>query len=188
MTDKSRIFAAIAPPVEPIAATWEVSTVELIRRVYDVPSVAVRALGQLDRFGAIRIAPEFVGFDKEDVPWGKISTVYTRRLGDVLTNSALEREVERLRKTLPPVPGRKWVLEKAASALGELCRTALDKSGSEALDRGVVSEIEYRGGLGRKKTLAGGLVVTAVLGLVPDANRILVSTASERGGAVVEQV
>lgn len=186
MTDYSKILAAIDPPVEPLTSIWEVSAVGLVRRIYDVPSIASKALGQVDRLGAVRIGPDALGFDRDDVAWNKITVVRTRRMSEVLTDTALEREVERLRKTLPPVPGRKWVLEKVANALGDLCRSALDRAGSDALTRQIVSEVGYRGPLGRNRTLAGGLVATAVFGVVPEANRIVLATA-QRAGAEVDQ-
>lgn len=186
MSEKPRIAALLAPPMEPLTEPWEVSTGGLIRRLYDVPAVASKVLRQLDRFGAVRIAPTLVGFDNKDVPWVKIRSVQTRPLRDTLTETALDREVERLRKLLPPVPGRKWVLERAAAALGELSRAALDRTAAESVNRSVVASIEYSGGLGRKATMSAGLIVSAVLGLVPDANRILMDMAEQHGGATVQ--
>lgn len=185
MPDQSEILSAIQPPTEPLTTVWEVSVASLLRRLFDVPPIASKAVGQLDRLGAVRIGPATVGFDMDDVRWDRITAVRTQQMTTVLTASALDRELERVRKVLPPVPGRKWVLDKASAALGDLCRTALDRSGSEMLDRQVVSEIDYRGALGRPRTLTGGLLVAAVLGLVPEANHILLATA-ERAGARVE--
>ncbi len=186
MSNVSKVLASIEPPPNPLVSTWEVSAVGLIRRGYDVPSVAGKALGQLDRLGAIRIGPQYIGFDADDVEWDKITLIRTRRLSVVLTESALNREVGRVRKALPPVPGRKWALDKLSSTLGDLSRVALDRAGAESLDRVVVSELEYRGGLGRRRSLSGGFVVAAVLGLIPEANQLVLDTAQHRGGASVE--
>lgn len=186
MADTSKLLAGIEPPTEPLTSVWEISAVGLVRRIHDVPSIASKALGQIDRLGAVRIGPDALGFDRDDVAWHKITVVRTRRMTEVLTDTALEREVERLRKMLPPVPGRRWVLEKLAGALGDLSRMALDRAGSEALTRNVVSEVEYRGALGRNRTLAGGLVSTAVFGLIPEANQLVLAKA-QRVGAEIDQ-
>jgi hypothetical protein len=39
----------------------------------------VKALGLLDRFGALRLGPESIGFDDEDVDWAKVVRIHTRR-------------------------------------------------------------------------------------------------------------
>ncbi|HEY6737696.1 MAG TPA: hypothetical protein VI076_02515, partial [Actinopolymorphaceae bacterium] len=104
-------------PTFPVTEPWEVSIGELARRSGKVPKLAVKTLGLLDRFGAVRIGPDEIGFDDENVAWDKVVELRTRRLSDLITGSALDHEVERISGYLPPIPGRKWAIEKVIELL-----------------------------------------------------------------------
>ena len=110
----------IEPPAAPVTEVWELSVAEIVRRRDEVPSIASRALGLLDRFGAVRLSPELIGFDDDDVDWSRVVSVRTLPVTQVLSQTAVDRELERIRKLLPPVPGRKWVLSKVGDGIGEL--------------------------------------------------------------------
>lgn len=109
------------------------------------------------------------------------SQVRTRPIAEVLTQTALSREIERVRKVLPPVPGRKWVLTKVGEVLGDLALAAMTRAGREGTSRGVASELVCRAHLGRTRVVTGGMVVTAILTLVPAANESIVVTARSHG-------
>lgn len=179
-------FRVAGPTTCPPSEPWEVSVVQLLKSSMDVPVVAAKALGLLDRFGALRLSDEGVGFDNNDVDWAKITSVTCRRLTVVLTESGLEHEADRLRKLLPPLPGRKWVVDRCAQTLGGLARDALDRTVGERAQLSVVSGISYRRSLGRSKEMTAGLAVCAILGLVPSANDCILSTARRHGATVIE--
>lgn len=179
------ILDNILPPSVPIREPWELSIGDLIRRRYNVPGMADKALSCLDRCGALRLSPEVIGFDDCDVEWSKLQEIRTRPIAEALTRTALDREIERARKLLPPVPGRKWILHKVGEELGELCRAALSKRAPESSSRIVPSELLYRGTLGRTKVLSGGMVVTAMLTGIPGTATSIVSTARLHGIPIV---
>ena len=157
----------------------------LIRQRYSVPGPAQRTLAVLDRFGAIRLRPECLGYDDCDVEWTRLLEIRTRPLADALTQTALEREIERARKLLPPVPGRKWILHKVGGELGELCHAAINRRAAEKSAKPVPVELVYRGSLGRTKTTTGGMVVTAILAGIPGTADMIVETARSYGVPVV---
>lgn len=157
----------------------------LVRRRRDVPKLAGKALGLLDRFGALRLGPDSVGFDDEDVEWAKVVRVHTRPVVEVLTETAIRREMERVRKLLPPVPGRKWVLSKVGDGLERLAVAALDPA-SRPESRSVVSELSYRASFGRRKDLTPGLAVTTILAAMPAVNDSILVTARARGVEVAD--
>lgn len=92
--------------------------------------------------------------------------------------------MERLRKALPPVPGRKWVVNRAADGVSQLSQIALERAGGERSTKRIVAELEYRGGLGRRRSVEGGIVVAAVLAGIPGLNDALLATALQNGAAV----
>lgn len=180
------ILDGIPPPSAPATEPWELSLAGIIRRRYEVPSIAGKALGLLDRFGALRVGPESVGFDNRDVEWTNLVEVRTRPVAEVLTQTALDREIERVRKLLPPVPGRKWVLTKVGKVLGDLVLVAMTRVGREGSSRTVVSELVHRASLGRTHQITGGIVVTAILAAMPAANDSIIVTARAHGVEVLE--
>lgn len=180
------ILDGIPPPSAPISEPWELSIGGIVRRGHEVPSIAGKALGLLDRFGALRLRPESVGFDDQDVEWSRLVEVRIRPIAEVLSQNALNREIERVRKLLPPVPGRKWVLTKLGASLGELTRDAMTRVNPEGCSRTVVSELVYRGSLGRTRQITGGVIVSAILAAMPAANNSILVTAQSHAIAVVE--
>ncbi len=78
----------------------------LIGRHPRTPAVVQKLLGLLDGIGAVHLGPTEVGFDGEEIAWDKVVEIRTRNAFEVLTTTALEQEVDRVREFLPPVPGR----------------------------------------------------------------------------------
>jgi hypothetical protein len=196
----SRLF----PPPNPyLIEPWEVSLAALVDRVPHVPDIAVKALGMLDGFGAVHIGPQEVGFDGEEIEWDKVVCLRTRRVSDLISGAVLEAEVDRLRKYLPPVPGRKWAVTKAVDMLVVLSMVALEDQlavvtgivdGARSLDGAteqvtrdgrVVSEIVYKGWVRKEKELQAGLLASAVLGQVRGADHCLREMAAARRIPVV---
>lgn len=197
----SRLFP---PPSPYLMEPWEVSLAALVDKVPHVPDIAVKALGLLDGFGAVHIGPQKLGFDGEEIEWDKVVCLRTRRVSDLISGAVLESEVDRLRKYLPPVPGRKWAVTKAVDLLVLLCLVALEDQFEVAMgivdgargfddaaeqvtrDGRVVSEIVYRGWVRNEKELQAGVLASAVLGQVRGADHCLREMAAARGIPVVQ--
>ncbi|GAB3411726.1 hypothetical protein [Flindersiella endophytica] len=200
-THLSRLFQA---PTPYLTEPWEVSLASLVDKVPHVPDIAVKALGLLDGFGAVHIGPRKVGFDGDEIEWDKVVALRTRRVSDMISGAVLEREVDRLRQYLPPVPGRKWAVGKAVDLLVVLSMVALEDElefvlglvdGARDLDGAtdqvtrdgrVVSEIVYKGWVRKEKELQGGLLASAVLAQVHGADHCLREMAAARGIPVVQ--
>jgi hypothetical protein len=180
-----RILESIRPPAVPVEGTWSISLSSVINHVFSVPGLAVRALSALDRFGSMRLSATSIGFDSDDVDWSAVTQISTTRLADVLTDQALEREADRLKVLIPPLPGRKWILGKATAVLGGVSSAVLERVGHEALERPVVSEIAFKGRLGRRRSMSPGLLATALMGAYPTLMENITQIADRAGATVV---
>lgn len=176
-------LTSVAPPPVPVIEPWRLSIGVLLGRHPKTPALAHKAFGMLDRFGAVQLGPAGVGFDGEEIPWEKITEIRTRNAFEVMTTQALEQEVDRLREFLPPVPGRKWVVTKAAEALATVVLAALERgSVDQRLDElPLPVEIVYKGMLGRQRVQVGGLFAAATLAVVDRAAWSLETTAQQHG-------
>jgi hypothetical protein len=176
-------LTSIAPPPVPVTEPWRLSIGVLLGRHPRTPALAHKALGLLDRFGAVQLGPDAVGFDGEEIPWEKVTEIRTRNAFEVMTTEALEQEVDRLRQLLPPVPGRKWVVTKAAEAIATVVLAALERgSVDQRLDElAVPVEIVHKGMLGRQRLQVGGLFAAATLAVVEQASWSLAATAQQHG-------
>jgi hypothetical protein len=160
-------------PTAPADALWELSLAAYLRRRTDLPSLALKPLGLLDRYGEVAVGPDHMAFDGEDVPWGKAVRLVVRDVVEVVSDAAMAHEADKIRRMLPPVPGRKWVVDHAMALLGEFAAPQLTK----ARGGDVVSEVVYRGALGREKTVQAGVFAALVMATWPDVRNSLVATA-----------
>lgn len=180
-------LTSVAPPPAPAVEPWKLSTGTLIGRHPRTPSVVHRLLGMLDGLGAVHLGPAKVGFDGEEIEWAKVVEIRTRNAFEVLTTTALEQEVDRIREFLPPVPGRKWAVTKAAEALATVVLAALERgSVDQRLDTMTVpAQIVHRGMLGRQRTLDAGSFAAATLVVVGQVSDSIVATAERHGVPVL---
>ncbi|WP_045696349.1 hypothetical protein [Streptomyces rubellomurinus] len=177
-------LTSVAPPAVPAVEPWKLSVGTLLGRHPRTPAVAHKLLGLLDDYGAVHLGPEKVGFDGQEIDWDKVVEIRTRNAFEVLTTSSLERDVDRIREFLPPVPGRKWAVTKAGEALATVVLAALERGSVEQrLDELTVpARIVHRGGLlGRQHTLDAGSFAAAALVVVGPAAESLIATARQRG-------
>ncbi|MFI6154496.1 hypothetical protein ACIBCA_17625 [Kitasatospora sp. NPDC051170] len=176
-------LTSVAPPPVPALEPWKLSTGTLIARHPRTPAVVHRLLGMLDGLGAVHLGPAKVGFDGEEIEWAKVVEIRTRNAFEVLTTTALEQEVDRIREFLPPVPGRKWAVTKAAEALATVVLAALERgSVDQRLDTLTVpAQIVHRGLLGRQRTLDAGTFAAATLVVVGQVGDSLIATAEHHG-------
>ncbi|GAA1903461.1 hypothetical protein GCM10009716_11810 [Streptomyces sodiiphilus] len=183
---RTAVTAVPGPPEGPATEQWEFSVGSLISSLPKVPPGAAKALGVLDRLGSVRFGPESVGFDGEEIAWKDVLRIQQHNGADVLAGNSIEAEFERLRGLLPPVPGRKWAVGKAAGGLttvvGELRDRVLSDPGG-AYD--IACEIVHRGRFGREKSLHACMYSTAVLTLRPDFSAGLIATARAHGVQVL---
>jgi hypothetical protein len=167
----------IPTPTAPADALWELSLAAYLRRRTDLPALALKPLGLLDRYGEVAVGPDHMAFDGEDVPWGRAVRLVVRDVAEVVSDVAMAHEAEKIRRMLPPVPGRKWVVDHAMALLGEFAAPRLTK----ARGGDVVSEVVYCGALGREKTVQAGVFAALVMATWPDVRHSLVATARMHG-------
>ncbi|NUR26203.1 MAG: hypothetical protein HOV83_10215 [Catenulispora sp.] len=178
--DRAPKLKPLAMPSAPAEEPWQLSLAGYLRQSTDLPALALKPLGLLDRYGEIAVSPAEVSFDGEDVPWEKVIRLEVRDVLDVVTDAALEREAEKIRSMLPPVPGRKWVVDHAMALFGDIAGSFLGR----ARGGDVVSTVVYRGMLGREKTLQAGVFASLVMAGWPDVRRSLTATARSHGADV----
>ncbi|KDN84311.1 hypothetical protein KCH_41020 [Kitasatospora cheerisanensis KCTC 2395] len=166
-------------PEDPLTAPWEISLAGLIGRLPHVPGPAVRLLHLLDGLGQVAVGPDEVGFDGEAVAWGKVLEIRCHSTVDLLPDVVVEREVDRIREFLPPVPGRKWLVTKAAEGLLTLALAAT--AAAEREERSLPCELVVKNLIGRPKSVAGGLFAASALTLVPAAGDSILAEARRRG-------
>jgi hypothetical protein len=170
-------IAAAPTPMVPWANPWKCTLAGILLRRPGSALLTIHPLTLLDRFGALHLDAEQVGFDGEPHDWSKVAGVRLHAAFDLLTTRALEQEVDRIRALLPPVPGRKRVLMFLAENLATVLLAALDQ-GDDALGREIVGELQYRGRVPvSRHTARPGLFAAALLSLRPDINEALIGEA-----------
>jgi hypothetical protein len=167
-------IATLPMPTAPATDTWSISIGTLLGRSGNLPSIAAKALGLLDRFGRVSVGPAGLGIDSDDVPWSGITAVRTAPVSTVLGRDVVTRELDRIRGVLPPVPGRAAVLGHAESVLHALLARALVAPGGD-----VVSTLDCRGRLGRQRTITVGLAAALAIIAMPDVDRSIRATAEQ---------
>jgi hypothetical protein len=180
LRQKARM-ASIPRPAAPIAEAWQLSISGLIRQLPLVPSIAARLLRRLDRYGQVILTPDRVGFDDKSIPWNKIIELRLHPIAGVPPTVVVDREVDRIRELLPPVPGRKHAVAAAAEALLTLflagTQTAVQ---TERQPRNLPCEIVYRTRLGRRASLPAGIFAVGVLAAIPEVADSMTATAQAR--------
>ena len=178
-------LAAVPMPASPAGQPWTMSVASLVAGRAAVPAPAAKALHLLDRFGAVEVGPERVGFDGDDAAWASVTGVQLGPAGAVLTESALDAEVDRLKRMLPPLPGRGWVLGQVADVVGLLIGQVLPGDGRWA-SAPVVTAVECTGRLGRRHTVRPGMAASLLMTACPDVVRSVVATARAHGVPVAD--
>ncbi|QVQ53049.1 hypothetical protein J4H86_04390 [Spiractinospora alimapuensis] len=88
-------------PEYPLEEDWSVSVAALLAKIPRFPRFAVRLLGVLDRFGAVRIGPQRLGFDGSELDWDRVTEIRLHNPADLLTEHVLEAELNRLLWIVP---------------------------------------------------------------------------------------
>ncbi|WP_344833602.1 hypothetical protein [Actinocorallia longicatena] len=161
---------------------WKLSVGGIIGRHPKTPGTVRKLLGLLDDFGAVEIGPDEIGFDGTTVAWDRVIEIRRHSTADLLPDVVMDREVDRIRDFLPPVPGRKWVVTRATETLLTLVMAARGAGGGDSV---IPCEIVYRNRLGRTAELPAGLFAATILTLMPAASETLMSTAHQRGIPII---
>jgi hypothetical protein len=176
------LVSGLALPDAPITYPWEASAAALVTSHPMAPALAAGLFRRLDQFGRIAIGPRGVGFDGHDVAWEEIIEVRVHSTVDMVPRVVMHREVDRIRELFPPVPGRRWVVSRAADAMLTLVMAAAHRPERDtATAPEVPCELVYRRRLGRTRTLSAGLFATTILVVVPEASHSLIASAHARG-------
>ena len=107
-------------PGLPLTAHWDASAAGLVRQVPYVPRFATKPLELLDRFGAVHVGPQEIGFDGDAVDWDRVIELRTHPAWSSLSADALEANFAQYLRVIPRLPGRGWVLGKVSELLVSL--------------------------------------------------------------------
>ena len=125
------------------------------------------------------VGPDSLGIDGDDIPWRSVTAVRTSAVSGLLGRRLVADELDRVKKLVPPVPGRSIVLGQVATVLGALLERALVDG--DAPRGHIVSAVESTGRLGRQRTTQLGLAGALVLMAMPDVDRSIRATAEQHG-------
>jgi hypothetical protein len=137
------------------------------------------------------MSPESVGFDGESVRWSDVTEIRTGPLLDVLSSTAIDREIDRILSKLPPVPFRKRLVKMLAELLAGLSLGVVQAAVQRSTAAGELEEptvpmaVVYSSRFGRKRELRPGLFATLCCAALPGVVDAMTHTASSKGIPVV---
>jgi hypothetical protein len=178
------MFAAVPRPTEPLTGPWSVSIATVVGSHPQVPSIlARRLLRRMDKFGSLTLGPAGVGFDDKMIRWNRILEIRAYPVANHIPPSVvIDRESDRVREMLPPIPGRRWIVGKVAGgAMTVLTAFTPQPSQSTQTVPLLPCEIVYRNVFGRRSSLSAGMFAATVLTLIPEACNSLLTMAADRG-------
>ena len=177
------MFAAVPRPSERLTGPWSVSIATLVSSHPKVPSIIARPLlRRMDKFGRVTIGPAGVGFDDKTIRWNRILEIRAYPVANRIPPSVvIDRESDRVREMLPPIPGRRWIVGKVAGGAMTVL-TAFTHHPQRSVDPVPLlpCEIVYRNVFGRRARLSAGLFAASVLAVIPEASNSLITMAADR--------
>lgn len=179
---------AVRPPTLPLTETWKLSIGGIVAAHPKAPRLTGRLLAPLDRFGAIEIGPDEIGFDGDTAGWDRVTEIRTRNLSELAVGAFWNFAIDDLRNRLPPVPGRKWAVTKVLQVLLAMTvdlEEQAEKAEEEDGPQPVACEIIHRGLIQRNKEMTTGLFSALALCSLPQVGEALAAAATERGISVV---
>ncbi|MFD6093842.1 hypothetical protein ACFWGN_17135 [Oerskovia sp. NPDC060338] len=197
-------------PDLPLTTHWDASAAGLVRQVPYVPRFATKPLELLDRFGAVHVGPQEIGFDGDAVDWDRVIELRTHPAWSSLSADALEANFAQYLRVIPRLPGRGWVLGKVSELLVSLYLAVVPlpddvarllevggTAGDDAPDEGpeavaerdlftrrTVTEIVYKRRFGEGERQACTTSVLLQLAF-PESTDAMLALAAERGVRVV---
>jgi hypothetical protein len=178
------LFASVPRPSPRLTEPWRVSIATLVSSHPKVPSlVARRLLRRMDRFASVTIGPTGLGFDDKTIRWSRILEIRAYPAANHIPPTVVvDRESDRLREMLPPIPGRRWIVGKlAGGAMTVLTAFVPHPSPSTQAVSLLPCEIVYRNVFGRRCSLSAGLFAATVLALIPEACDSMLAMTADRG-------
>jgi hypothetical protein len=177
------VVKPVRPGPGPATERWGVGVGEAVAGLPKVPSLLHGLARQLNRLGSVVVSPGGIEFDGDEVAWGQITEIRTRRLVGYLVTDAITKQVNRV--PIWRFPGRGLVLSGVTTA----ALTAVAVVADLHLDRGVFTlcipaEVHYRGMLRSKEIQPG---VPAALVLADPAVRDFVETTAHAKGVPIRQ-
>jgi hypothetical protein len=177
------MFAAVPRPPAELSTPWSVSIASLVGSHPRVPSIATRLLRRFDKFGRVTIGPTGVGFDDKTIRWNRVIEIRAYPAVNYVPPSVvLDRECDRVREMLPPVPGRRWFVRRVVGGAVTVLTafTAHPRQPREPVPL-LPCELVYRNVFGRRATLCAGLFGATALTVIPEATTSLLTMAANRG-------
>lgn len=172
------VMKPFRPEPGPATRRWGVGVGEIVASLPKVPGPLRRLARQLNQFGSVVVSPGGIEFDGDEVAWGKVTEIRSRRLIGYLLTDAVTKQVDRL-----PIwwfPGRGLVL----NGLTHTALTAVAVAADLHLDRGVFTvcipaEVISRGVI-RSRRMTPGVPAALVLA-DPAVNDYVTDTAAAHG-------
>jgi hypothetical protein len=176
------MLASVPRPSEAVTEPWRVSIATVVSSHPKVPSITGRFLRRLDKYGSVRIGPAAVGFDDKTIRWNRVIEIRAYPAANFPPSVVVDRESDRVREMLPPIPGRRWIVRTVAGGLVTVA-TAYARGPLRPMDTSVLlpCEIVYRNVFGRRASVSAGLFAAIVLTLIPESSNSLLATADARG-------
>ncbi|THV40513.1 hypothetical protein [Glycomyces buryatensis] len=181
----AQFFDRLPVPTAPVAAPWRFSVSKLITEGEKPPKGTGLLLKQLDRFGAIDIGPDEVGFDDTTAKWPKVKAIRTRSLDGIIEMLTAEGVADTISASLPGIPGKGWAADKVTSIIFTIGMmvTEMAMRDPEAARRQYVCEIEYKGWI-RTKEAVTGYFTGPCMALVPGLDEVFRAEAQRHGVAI----
>lgn len=177
------VIKPVRPEPGPATERWGVGVGEVAAGLPRMPGLLRPIARQLNQFGSVVVSPGGIEFDGDDVAWGKVTEIRTRRLVGYLLTDGITKQVNRL--PLWRFPGRGLVL----SGVTHTALTAIAVVADLQLDKGVFTlyipaEVHYRGLL-RPKDIQPGFPAALVLA-DPAVRDCVADTAQAHGVPVLQ--
>jgi hypothetical protein len=177
------MFGSVPRPTQPLTGPWSVSIATVVSSHPKVPPFIVRRLlRRMDKFGSVTIGPTGVGFDDKTIRWNRILEIRAHPFANHVPPSVvIDRESDRVREMLPPIPGRRWIVGKVADGTMTVL-TAFTPRGEQSVEAVPLLPcvIVYRNVFGRRSSLSAGLFAATVLALIPEACDSLLAMAAQQ--------
>ncbi|MFC0313711.1 hypothetical protein ACFQNE_07155 [Gordonia phosphorivorans] len=140
-----------------------------------LPGPVTTAMRKLNELGQVHVSPTEIAFDGTVVPWSAVVSVQLHDTAALVPSASIDKEVDKIRKLLPPFPARKFLVGKMVDGLLVLILSALERSSADP--RPVPCQIIYRNKLGQTREVSGGLFAAAALTTVTNLAECIVATA-----------
>lgn len=180
------------PPTTPLRTTWRLGVSDLLRASAPLPDGVARLSRPIDRLGSIELSPDHLRLNGDTSRWRDVVELRVAPPVDVLTSAAIEAELARLARVLPPLPGRAWVVSKVSRiviglAVGVLEAATPDEAAATvAATDPIPTRIVTRARLGRTGEQPVGLFAGLLCAAMPAVPAAIANTAQERGARIVD--